>query len=93
MMSKTFNKYIIVLDDADKTQLVFSGARNGVSLGSFTTVTGAAVGIAGASISLVFLTGNGIVKMFLKIIGRRKNKHRKIALLARSILNSTEKII
>ena len=41
-----------------------------------------------ASVSLVLLVGNGIIKMFLK-----KNKHRKIVLLACSKVNSIERII
>ena len=34
---------------------------------------------------------NGIAKMFLKIMGRKKNKRRKIAFLASSKLNTIEK--
>ena len=49
--------------------------------------------IANASVSLVVLISNEIVKMFLKTMGKLKNKHIKIALLARSKLNGIEKII
>ena len=42
----------------------------------------------------MFLISNSIVKAFLKTMGnKKKSKHRKIALLARSKLNSIEKII
>ena len=57
-----------------------------------TTVTGTIVGIVSASIRPVFLTSNGIVKMFLNTMGKI-NKHRKIALIARGKLKSIEKMI
>lgn len=58
----------------------------------FTIITGTPVGIASDHISVVFLISNAIVKMFLKTMGTKKNKHKNIALLARSKLNSEEKI-
>ena len=63
----------------------------GVFLCSFTTLIGASVGIARPSIILVFLASNGIVKILLKTIGR-KRKHRKTVFLARSKLNIIKKI-
>ena len=47
-------------------------ARSGVSPCSFTTIIGTPVGIASAGISLVFLISNGIVKIFLKTMGKKK---------------------
>ena len=52
--------------------VVLSGASSGVSLCSFTSIIGTPLGIASASISLVFLISNGIVKIFLKTIERKK---------------------
>ena len=52
-MSRTLNKNITVLDNADKTLLVLSGAGGDVFLFLFTTVTGTYVAIAGAIIRLV----------------------------------------
>ena len=46
-----------------------------------------------ASIRLVFLIGNAIVKLLLETKEKGKNKHRRIILLAKSKLNSIEKII
>ena len=63
-MNKTHNKYITALNYAGKTLLLLSSATSGVSLLSFTTVIGMPVGIANASVSLVFYIINGIVKMF-----------------------------
>ena len=41
----------------------------------------------------MFLIGNAIVKLLLKTNEKGKNKHRRIILLAKSNLNSIEKII
>ena len=62
-MNKTHNKYITALNYAGKT-LLLPSATSGVSLLSFTTVIAMPVGIANASVSLVFCIVNGIVKMF-----------------------------
>ena len=71
-MSKALNKYITALDSDERTLLVLSDAGSGVSLCSFTTITGTRFGIASASISLVFLITNGIVKMFFEATWRKK---------------------
>ena len=49
---------------------------------------GAPAGIIGASCGFVFLIT--FVKKFLKTIRKKKKKHNKIVMLARSILNSIE---
>ena len=64
-MSKTLNK--------THRSIMLTGS--GVSLFSFTTVIGTPVGIVSVSLSLVFLITNGIVNMFLKTMGNKKNKH------------------
>ena len=50
----------------------FSRASSGVCLCSFTTVIGTSVRIASVSISLVLLIRNEIVKLFLKIMRKKK---------------------
>ena len=78
-MSKTLNEYIKSLDYAGKTQLVLLGAYSSVSICSVTTVMSIPLGISSASIiSLVFFISNGTIKMFLKTMVRKKNKHREI---------------
>ena len=57
-MRKALNKYITSLD------YHFSC--------SFTTVVGTPFGIVSDSISLEFFISNGIVQMFLKIMGKRR---------------------
>ena len=71
-MSKIHHIYITVLDYADKTFLPFSDIGSDVSLFSCTTVTSTPAGKVSASISLVFLVSSRIVKMFLKIMVRKK---------------------
>ena len=58
--------------------LVLSGASSDVSLFSFMIVTGRSGEIATASISLVFLVTNGIIKFFLKTMKRKKVKKSKL---------------
>ena len=65
-MSTTVNKYITTLEYTDKIFLVLSGANSGVSLCSFTTIIDIIIGIASASVSLVLLISNEIIKMLLK---------------------------
>ena len=93
-MRKTLNKYITAHDYANRILFVLSGKSSRVSLYSFTTANGTPIGVASASISLLFLTSNGIFKMLFKAMTKKKkNKSEKNALLYRSNLISTEKII
>ena len=71
-MSKTVNKYITALDYTDKTLLVSSGARSGVSLCLYTTTIGVLVRIASDTINLMCLINNEIIKMFFKQMRRKK---------------------
>ena len=87
-MSKTFNKYIILFDYSDKTMLALSCEGSVASLQYFTTVIRIPVGIGSASFILVFLINNCII---FEEMGMKK-KHKKIALLVRSKLNSIKTI-
>lgn len=71
-MVKPTNEYVTALDYAHNNSFVLPGAGSGVSYFSFITVVGTPVGIANASISLVLLIINGILKMLLKTIRRKK---------------------
>ena len=61
-----------------------------IYIASFATVIGAPVGIASASFILAFSISTGIVKKLLKTTRNKKKKHNKVAMLARSKLNSIE---
>ena len=59
----------------------------------FTSIVGAPVGIASASLTLIFSLTTGIVKKLLNITRNKKKKHDKILMLAKSKLNSIETLI
>ena len=92
-MSKVVGKYAAVLNFIDKSLVVLSTASGGISIASFATAIGAPVGIASASIGLIFALSSGFVKKFLAMTTKKKYKHRSIALLARSKLNTIDKMI
>ena len=89
LMSKRLSKYIASFDYFDKSLIVLSVTTGSISIASFATVTGAPVGMMSTSCSLAFWISTGIVKKLLKTT-RNKKKHNKIAMLARSKLNSIE---
>ena len=57
------------------------------------TIVGIPVGIAGASLTVIFTLTTGIVKKLLNITRKKKKKHNKIIALGRSKLNITETLI
>ena len=89
-MSKNLSKYIASFDYLDKSLIVLSVANSSISIASFATATGAAVGIVSASCSFAFSITTGFVKKFLKAIRNKKKKHSKVDILTRSKLNSIE---
>ena len=89
-MRKRLGKYIASFEYFDKSLIVLSLTICSASVPSFATVTGASVGIASASFSLVFSVFRGIVKKLLKTKTNENKKHNKIVILTRSKLNSIE---
>ena len=59
----------------------------------FTSISGAPVGIASASLTLIFSLTLGIVKKVLKKTRNKKKKHDKILMLAKSKRSSIETLI
>ena len=51
------------------------------------------VGIAGSSLTLIFTIGMGINKSLLRVTKKRKKKHNKIIVLAKSKLNMTDTLL
>ena len=72
--SKKLNKYVTTFDYIDKILIVLSATSRGVLIISFTSTVGAPVGIASASLTLIFSLKTGIVKKLLNII-RKKRKN------------------
>ena len=90
---RKLNEYVTTFDYIEKILIVLSATSSGVSIISFTSIIGAPVGIASASLTLIFSLTTGIVKKLLNITRNKKKKHDKILMLAKSKLNSIETLI
>ena len=66
LCSKRLRKYVTAFDYIDKILIVLSAASSGVCIILSTSVVGAPVGIASASITLIFSLTTGIIKKLLK---------------------------
>ena len=71
-MGKKLNKFISAFDYIDKILIVLPAASGGISTIFYTSVTGASVGIASASFSLMFSLTTRIIKKLLKITRNSK---------------------
>ena len=56
--SKRLSKYVAVFDYIDQALIALSATSGGVSIISFTSIVGAPVGIASASLTLFFFSSN-----------------------------------
>ena len=90
---KKISKYIVAFDYADKLFITLSALFGTLSIASHATIVGIPVGIAGASLTLIFTVTTGVVKKLLNITRKKKKKHNKIIALARSKLNIIETLI
>ena len=87
---KKISKYIVAFDYPDKLFITLSASFGTLSIVSHATVVGIPVGIAGASLTVIFTVTTGVVKKLLNIIRKKKKKHNKIITLARNKLNIIE---
>ena len=90
---KKISKYIVAFDYADKLIITLSASFVTLSIASYATVVGIPAGITGASLNLIFTITTGVVKTLLNITRKKKKKHNKIIVLARSKLNIIENLI
>ena len=90
---KKISKYIVAFDYADKLFITLSASFATLSIASHATVVGIPIGIAGASLTLIFTITTGVVKKLLNITRKKNKKHNKIIALARSKLNIIENLI
>ena len=90
---KKLNKYLVSLDYLDKIFITLSASFGTLSIASYASVVGIAAGITGASLTLVFTLGMGISKSLLKVTKKRKKKHNKIIVLAKSKLSDIETLL
>ena len=77
----------------DKVLIVLSATPSGVSIIYHASVIGIAAGIISSSFTLVFSLTTGILKKSLKETRKKKKKHSKIIMLAKSKLNSIETLM
>ena len=88
---KKLNKYIF--DYLDKIFITLSASFGTLSIASHATVIGLPVGIAGASLTLIFTISAGVNKSLLRATKKRKKKHNKITALAKSKLNMIDTLL
>ena len=72
---------------------MLSASFGALSIASHATAVGIPVGIAGASLTLIFTLTTGVIKKILNITRKKKMKHNKITELARNKLNMIETLI
>ena len=71
---KKISKYIVVFDYADKLYITLSASFGTLSIDLHATVVGIPVGIAGASLTLIFTVTTGIVKKNIKYHEKKEEK-------------------
>ena len=92
--SKKLSKYVTAFDYIDKILIVLSATNSGVCIISCASVVGAPLGIASVSFTLIFSLTTGIIKNLLSIARKKKKeKHDKILMLAKSKLDSIETLV
>ena len=92
-MSKKLSKYMAAFDYIDKTLILLSATSGRIIIISFTSVIGIPAGIAISSFTLILSLATGIIKKLLKVTRKKKKKHNKIVMLAKSKLNSIETLM
>ena len=90
---KKISKYIVAFDYADKLFITLPASFGTLSIASHATIVGIPLGIAGASLTLIFTVTTGVVQKLLNITRKKKKKHNEIIALARSKLNIIETLI
>ena len=86
------NKYTVGFDYLDKIFIALSASFGTLSIASHATVVSIPVGIAGASLTLIFTISTGVNKP-LYMHKKRKKKHNKIITLAKSKLNTIDTLL
>ena len=79
---------MVSFDYFDKIFIALSASFGTLSIASHATVIGIPVGIAGASLTLIFTISTGVNKSLLRVTKKGKKKHYKITALAKSKLST-----
>ena len=93
LYSKKLNKCYYFFDYIDKILIILSVTSSGISIISFASIIGVPAGIASRSFTLIFSIATGIIKRLLNITRKKKKRHDKIVMLAKSKLNSIDSLI
>ena len=92
-ISKILSKYIAAFDYADKIFTVLFATFGTLSIVFHAIVVGIPVGLAGASLTVVFSLTTGIVKKLLNMTRKKKKRHNKVVMLAKSKPNNIETLM
>ena len=92
-MSKKHEKVFRVLNYIDCLLIVTSAITGCVSISVFTSLAGIPIGFISSAIRLKICAITAGIKKCKSIIKKKKKKHDKIVLLAKSKLNSIELLI
>ena len=87
------SKYVTAFNYAEKVFIVLSESFGSLSIASHATVVGIPVGMAGASLTLVFSACMGVVKTLLSATKKKKKKHNKIMMHASTSLSMIETLL
>ena len=87
------SKYVAAFNYPDKVFIVLSASFGSLSIASHATVVGIPVGIAGASLTLVFTACMGVVKTLLSATKEKKKNHNKIMMHASTSLSMIETLL
>ena len=90
---KKLNRYMVSFDYLDKIFIALSASFGTLSIALHATVVGIPVGIAGASLTLIFTISTGVNKSLLQVTKKRKKKHNKIIALAKSKLSRIDTLL
>ena len=93
LMSKKNKKFCGVLNYIDHPLVVISTITGCVSISTFASLVAIPIGIASSTIGLNICVTTAGIKMYKSIIKKKRKKHDKIVLLAKSKLNSIEALI
>ena len=90
---KKLNKYLVTLNYLDRIFITLSASFGTLSVASHATVVGIPVGIAGASLTLIFTISTGVNKSLLQLTKKWGKKHNKIMALAKNKLNMIDTLL
>ena len=92
-MSKKYEKLCKVLNYIEHLLILVSTVTGCVSISAFASLVGIPIGITSSAIGLKICAITAGIKKYKSIIKKKKKKHDKIVLLAKSKLNSIEVLI